>query len=244
MPRELLFAKNNVAGNLAEPLGLTDLTATLAAGQGALFPTTADCPYHVTVSLSGNSAIHEILHVIERDGDTLIFTRGAEGTFSRSFAAESPVELRQTAQQFNDLNELVKSLEWFVSVAWGGGNGVIRYGAAPDDGLKVVPGGGIRVQVQPGAAFLSNLLFRLSAAFMTPNFIMPAQYARIDLVQANAATGLITVKQGADAQAPVAPVADTDCLALARVYCRAGMTSIDVTDIGTNGYIIDQRSFV
>ena len=153
-------------------------------------------------------------------------------------------QLRQTAQQFNDVNKLVKSLEWFVSLAWGGGNGVIRYGAAPDDGLKVVPGGGVRVQVQPGAAFQSNLLFRLPAAFTTPNFSVPAQYARIDLVQANATTGLITMKQGAEAQTPVAPVADTDCLVLARVYCRAGMTSIDTTDVGTNGYIIDQRSFV
>lgn len=244
MPREFLFAKNNVAGKLAAPIGPADLTATLTAGQGALFPSTAECPYHVTVSLPGNSAIHEILHVTARDGDTLTFTRGAEGAMPRDWPAESPVELRQTAQQFNDLNNFVKMLEWFISTAWGGGNGVIRYGPAPDDGLKVLPGGGLKISVQPGACFLNNLMFRLGSPHTSSDFPVPSQYARIDLVQANATTGLISVKQGAEAEAPAAPEANADCFVLAHVYCRAGMTSIDAGDNGTNGYVIDQRVFI
>jgi hypothetical protein len=244
MPREFLFAKNNVAGKLAAPIGPADVTAALAPGQGALFPTTADCPYHVTVSLPGNSAIHEILHVTARNEDTLTFTRGAEGATSRDWPAESPLELRQTAQQFNDLNSFAKKLEWFISIAWGGGNGVIRYGATPDDGLKVVPGGGLKVSVQSGACFVNNLMFRLASAFTSADFSVPAQFPRVDLIEANAATGVISIKQGTETEAPVAPAVDADCLLLVHVYCRAGMVSIDASDNGTNGYIIDHRVFI
>jgi hypothetical protein len=157
---------------------------------------------------------------------------------------ESPVELRLTAQHLNDLNEAVKLLEWLLSMAWGGGNGVIRYGATPDAGLKVISAGNLTVTVQPGACFANNLMFRSPAVFTSTSFPVPAQYARIDIVQANAKVGIITVKQGAEAQSPVAPAADADCLVLARVYCRAAMTSIGDTDTGSNGYIIDQRVFI
>lgn len=244
MPRNFLFAKNNVAGKLAAPMDVADLVAILAAGQGALFPATADCPFHVTVSLPGNGAIHEILHVTARSGDTLTVTRGAEGTDPKSWPVESPIELRQTAQQFNDLNGVVKALEWFMSMAWGGGNGVIRYGAAPDDGLKVVSVGDLTVAIQPGAGFVNNLMFRTAAVVTTATVAAPATHPRFDLVQACAASGVISVKQGVEAESPVAPVADADCLVLAHIYCRPGMTIIQDTDDGINGYIIDQRVFI
>lgn len=244
MPRQLLFAKNNVAGTLAAGIGAPDVTATLSSGQGALFPSDEDCPYHVTVSLPGNRAINEILHVTERTGDTLTFTRGAEGTTPRAWSAESPVELWQTAQQFTDLNRMVKTLEWFLSMAWGGGDGVIRYGADPNDGLKPVPGGGLRVTVQPGGAFVNGLVFRLTSAYTSPEFAAPAPYPRIDLIQADAGAEVLTVKQGVVAQSPIAPEPDADCLVLAHVYCRPGMTSIGAADNGSNGYITDRRVFL
>ena len=243
MPREFLFAKNNVAGTLLEAIGETDATCTLA-GQGDQFPVAAECPYHVTVSLAGNRNVNEILHVTHRSGETLTITRGAEGTTPRAWPEGSPIELWQTAQQFNDLNRAVKTMEWFLAQCWGGGDGVLRYGAAPDDGLKVVPGGGLTVTVQLGAAFVNALMFRLAAAYTTPLFTAPVAHPRIDLVQAHAATGTITRKQGTEAASPAAPAADTDCLVLARVYCRVGMTVINATDSGTNGYITDQRTFV
>ncbi len=244
MPREFLFAQNNVAGTLLIAMGTGDLSCTLAAAHGDRFPVAPDCPFHVTVSLAGNRAINEILHVTGRNGDTLTVTRGAEGMTPRAWPEGSPVELWQTAQQFNDLNRAVKTMEWFLAQSWGGGNGVIRYGATPNDGLKVTPGGALTVAVQPGGAFVNALMFRLAAAYTTVSFTVPTTNPRIDLVEANATTGAIAFKQGVESASPVAPTADTDCLVLAQVYCRVGMTVIGATDSGSNGYIVDQRTFI
>lgn len=133
---------------------------------------------------------------------------------------------------------------YLLSLAWGGGSGVIR-GAATDD-LKVVALSpvSLAVEVKPGYAFISKFPFKLATATQTPTIPAPAANPRIDLIQARLDTWDISVKTGAESASPVAPSPDTDAIALARIYCRVGMTSIKNTDDATNGYIIDARNFL
>jgi len=137
--------------------------------------------------------------------------------------------------------ELVHTL---LSLAWGGGDGVIR-GATTDD-LKVagltVPG--LSVEVKPGYAFIGKCPYRLGAATQTIDVVPPATHPRIDLVQARLGGWDVTVKAGVEAASPTAPNPDADCLRLATLYLRPGMACIKNTDDGANGYIVDARQFL
>ena len=86
--------------------------------------------------------------------------------------------------------------------------------------------------------------YRLSAATQSATIAAPAANPRRDLVQARLATWDVSVKTGTEAASPSLPSVDTDCIALAELYCKPGMTSIKDTSDGTNGYIIDARQFL
>lgn len=130
------------------------------------------------------------------------------------------------------------------SHAWGGGDGVIR-GAAVDD-LKVVATSpvGLSVVVEPGYAFVSNFPYKLAVATQTTDVTAPTTNPRIDLVQARLDTWDVSVKMGTESATPVAPSADVDCIGVAELYLRVGMTSIKDADDSTNGYITDVRTFL
>ena len=133
---------------------------------------------------------------------------------------------------------------FYLSHAWGGGDGVIR-GAATDD-LKVVATSpaSLSVSVKPGYAFVSKMPYRLSAATQSADFAAPATNPRIDLVQARLATWDVSVKQGLESATPVAPAVDTDAIPLAQIYLRVGMSSVKDADDTVNGYVIDARNFL
>lgn len=135
-------------------------------------------------------------------------------------------------------------VHFLLAQAWGGGDGVIR-GATVDD-LKVVALAppSLSVQVQPGYAFIARFPYKLANAAQTAAVAAPAANPRIDLVQARLDSWDVSLKPGTESASPVAPAADTNCIALARLYLRAGMTSIKNSDDGVNGYIIDARKFV
>jgi hypothetical protein len=135
-------------------------------------------------------------------------------------------------------------VHFLLAQAWGGGNGVIR-GATTDD-LKTVPTSpaSLVVEVKPGYAFVARMPYKLAAATQTPSITAPTSQPRIDLVQARLDTWDISVKTGTEAASPTAPSPDTNCIALARLHCRVGMTSIKSTDDSVNGYIVDARTFV
>ena len=137
--------------------------------------------------------------------------------------------------------ELVYQL---LSLAWGGGSGVLR-GATTDD-LKTAATSpaGMSVKVKPGYAFVSKYPYKLAAITETPVVTAPAAHPRIDLVQARLDTWGVGIKTGAEATSPTPPDADADCIALARLYLRPGMTCIKDADDGVNGYIIDARTFL
>ena len=133
---------------------------------------------------------------------------------------------------------------YLLSHAWGGGNGVVR-GASTDD-LQVVAKSppSLTVQVKPGYAFIRKLPYKLALNTDAPDPAVPSVHPRIDLVQASLETWGVSIKQGSEAAIPVAPTPDVDCIALARIYARPGMTSIKNTDDATNGYLVDARTFL
>ena len=141
--------------------------------------------------------------------------------------------------------ELALELAFFLlSQAWGGGNGVVRKAAAED--LKVAASAtpNLSVRVNPGYAFISKFPYKLAAEAATSDVTSPAANPRIDLVQARLNSWDVSIVTGTEAASPTAPAAQSDCLALASLYLRPGMTSIKNTDDTTNGYIVDARTFV
>lgn len=138
----------------------------------------------------------------------------------------------------------IELVHFLLNHAWGGGEGVIR-GATTDDLATVATATpGLSVEVTPGYAFIAQFPYKLEATTETAMVTPPTSNPRIDLVQARLVSWDVSVKTGTEAGSPVAPDPDADCIALAELYLRVGMTSIKDTDDSTNGYIIDARQFL
>ena len=135
-------------------------------------------------------------------------------------------------------------LFFLVSQAWGGGDGVLRGVTTDDLKTQATSPLGMSVEVQPGYALIGQYPFKLADATETTDVTPPTTDDRIDLVQADLATWNVTVKTGTEAATPTAPSPDADCLALAQLYLRPGMSSIKNADDSTNGYIVDARVFL
>ncbi|MFA6240991.1 MAG: hypothetical protein WC655_08685 [Candidatus Hydrogenedentales bacterium] len=137
--------------------------------------------------------------------------------------------------------ELVHNL---LSLAWGGGDGVIRKATSGDLAVAETTPPSLAVQVSPGYAFIARYPFRLDLPYNLPAVAPPATHPRIDLVVARLETWDVTILAGTEAASPVAPNVAVNCLALARLYLRPGMTAIKSTDDGVNGYVVDVRTFL
>ena len=157
---------------------------------------------------------------------------------------ERPVASAKLNSWDDRIEAALELVHLLLNLAWGGGSGVIR-GVTADD-LKTVATSppGMTVKAQPGYAFISKCPYKLAAATETVQIAAPPAHPRIDLVEARLDTWGITVKTGTEAASPSPPSTDTDCIALARLYLRPGMTSIKDTDDSVNGYIIDVRTFL
>ena len=131
-----------------------------------------------------------------------------------------------------------------LSQAWGGGNGVIRKASTDDLRVTASTTPDLSVHVKPGYAFISRFPYKLAAEAATTDVVPPVTHPRIDLVQARLTTWDVSIVTGTESASPSAPSAQSDCIALAQLYLRPGMTSIKNTDDATNGYIVDVRSFV
>ena len=168
-----------------------------------------------------------------------------EGYIKTTWAFQERPVASAKLNLWDDRIEAALELAYFLlSLAWGGGDGVIR-GAATDD-LKVVAAAppGMTVAVEPGYAFVSQSPYKLGEKTATIAVEAPAGNPRIDLVQARLDTWDIGVKMGTEAASPTAPSADSHCVALGELYLRVGMSCIKDTDDGTNGYITDARTFL
>lgn len=137
--------------------------------------------------------------------------------------------------------ELVHRL---LSLAWGGGDGVLRRASPHDLQVVALSPPGLSVEVKPGYAFISKFPYRLDASIRTADIIPPVNHPRIDLIQARLAAWDVGIVTGTESSNPPSPSPDADCLALARLYLRVGMTCIKNTDDSLNGHIIDVRSFL
>ena len=157
---------------------------------------------------------------------------------------ERPVASSKLNSWDDRIESALELVHYLLNLAWGGGDGVLR-GATTDD-LKVVAISppAMRVQVKSGYAFIARFPYKLAAAADTADVAAPTTHPRIDLVQARLKTWDISVKTGTEAASPSPPNPDSDCVALARLYLRPGMTCIKDTDDSTNGYIIDVRAYL
>jgi hypothetical protein len=140
-------------------------------------------------------------------------------------------------------------VEYRLSLAWGGGDGIIRYDGDEGDVTAQDPPS-MQVDVGTFRGYVSHRFSRQAASQETaeidaPTGGAPGDLRRIDLVQWTLAAG-VNVKTGVDSATPTAPDADADSHVLAHVYCRNAMTCIKDTDDGTNGYIVQAgvRTFI
>ncbi len=138
----------------------------------------------------------------------------------------------------------IELLSFLLLQQWGGQSGVLRRFPADDLAVKATSPVSLIVEIRAGYAFINNYAYRLSATTQSATIAAPVTNPRRDLVQARLATWDVSVKTGTPAASPSLPAADTDCIALAEIYCKPGMTSIKDTNDGTNGYIIDARKFL
>jgi len=157
---------------------------------------------------------------------------------------ERPVASSKLNTWDDRIEAALELLAFLLNHAWGGGAGVVR-GATTDDLATVAKSPpAMLVQVKPGYAFIKKNVYKLATATDTPELVAPTTNPRIDLVQANLESWNITIKTGTEATTPAAPPSDTDCIALAHIYLRPGMSSIKNIDDTINGYITDARAFL
>lgn len=96
---------NNVVATLSIAVGTIDTVLQLTPGHGVSFPTISlDQWFYITLidPATGNL---EICRVTERTGDTLVVSRGVDGTLPRSWSAGTIIEMRMTAQMLRELQD-------------------------------------------------------------------------------------------------------------------------------------------
>ena len=157
---------------------------------------------------------------------------------------ERPVASAKLNTWDDRLEAALELLMNLTSLAWGGGDGVVRNAAHGDLGVTPASPPGMAVTVAPGYAFIARFPFHLAASANLAGITAPAVHPRIDLVQARLDAWDVAVKAGAESPAPSPPETDEGCLALAELYLRPGMTVITDTDDGVNGYISDVRKHI
>lgn len=87
---------NNASSLLASGILATDLTVTVTAGQGALYPVISAGQYAIG-TLEDTSGNIEIVKVTGRTTDTMTIVRAQESTTAQPFASGSRFEVRPTA---------------------------------------------------------------------------------------------------------------------------------------------------
>lgn len=123
---------NNVVATLSIAVGTIDTVLQLTPGHGVSFPTISlDQWFYITLidPATGNL---EICRVTERTGDTLVVSRGVDGTLPRSWAAGSIIEMRLTAEMLRELQDIGFDVTAFLPRAGGDMFGPVRWLEAED----------------------------------------------------------------------------------------------------------------
>jgi hypothetical protein len=95
---------NNATSTLAAGINSSVTTLSVAAGQGALFPTLSGDYFYCT--LANVAGTVEIIKVTARSTDTFTIVRGQDNTTAATWIAGDKVELRLVAASLNDLPKL------------------------------------------------------------------------------------------------------------------------------------------
>ena len=103
MPSIVAFkvAKNSASSALASAITDVAATLTVATGDGANFPATADGDFWVSID-------SEILLCTSRTGDVLTVTRAQQSTTGAAHDAGAAVELRITAEAISEIQDEIK----------------------------------------------------------------------------------------------------------------------------------------
>lgn len=118
---------NNVVATLSIAVGTIDTVLQLTPGHGVSFPTISlDQWFYITLvdPATGNN---EICRVTERLGDTLVVSRGVDGTLPRTWAAGSIIEMRLTAQMLRELQDPGFDADSFLQRSGGNVFGPVRW---------------------------------------------------------------------------------------------------------------------
>ena len=238
MAIQLHHVEDNFTATLNGAVNNSVTSFTLTAGHGLV---SGDMPVYFYVD-------SEIVEGTAISTNTLTVTRGALSTSAAAHNDGSKVKLYNTAQYVQELQDRVDALSAAVCQAWGGGDGVVRADSTNGD-FEVVAQDtpDMTVKVKGGAraslAFVTGREVFLTADSDTAAISAPSANPRIDIVQVSQ-YNTISIKTGAEAGSPSAPIVDTNNLKLAEIYCRVGMVHIDDTDDASNGYITDSRTYV
>lgn len=157
---------------------------------------------------------------------------------------ERPVASSKLNGWDDNVESAFELLHNILALAWGGGDGVIR--GATDGDLEVVANSppDLSVTVRAGRAFISKFIYKLAEDTSAGPVPPPVSNPRIDLVQADLANWTVLIATGEESSNPTPPTPSADCIALAEIYLRVGMTCIKNADDSENGYIIDARTFL
>ena len=103
MPSIVAFkvAKNSASSSLASAINNSVGTLTVATGEGANFPATADGDFWVSID-------SEILLCTSRATDVLTVTRAQQSTSGAAHDAGAAVELRITAEAISEMQDEIK----------------------------------------------------------------------------------------------------------------------------------------
>lgn len=157
---------------------------------------------------------------------------------------ERPVASLKLNMWDDRIEAALELIFFLLNQNWGGGNGVIQGATTDDLCVKALAVPGFYVQVKPGYGFISKFPYKLTQTMDTATITPPATHNRIDLVEACLDTWSVHIKTGNETQSPAAPSPSANCIALAHLYLRPGMTCIKDADDQTNGYIIDARTLL
>ena len=117
----ILFT-NNAATVLSAGILAGDLSLTVTAGTGALFPSpTAGQYFYCTLSNTSGSVI-EIVKVTARSTDTFTIVRAQDNTTASAFSAGDKVELRVTAADLENFGQLNSTNTWAQAQTFSGNN--------------------------------------------------------------------------------------------------------------------------
>ena len=99
MAKTHVMFTNNASSELAAGVGAGDTTLVLLGGTGSLFPAAqAASDQWFPLTLYDNQGNIEVVHVLNRTGDTLTVQRAQEGTVARPWPVRSRVDHRVTVQ--------------------------------------------------------------------------------------------------------------------------------------------------